>query len=375
MANYDAIVVGVGGMGSAVLYELARRRLRVLGLEQHQIGHDRGSSHGQFRIIRKAYFEHPDYVPLVTEAYKGWKAIEERTGHSLWQRTGLVMFGEPDHPVIRKTQAAIEAYHLDIEEIGAREVPERFAQFRIHPAAIALYEPDAGFLRVERCVRSYVDAAVSLGAEIRTGICVRSWRETGAGVLVECDGDSLTCRKLAICPGPWAANLLGNLGSRFTIRRKVQLWYKTDVPYHVASSGFPVFAQVVGDRFFYGFPAEDGLIKAGEHSGNQVVETADQLDRRLHDEDHRDMDAFMTRTFSGIRTPPVRHSVCMYTMTPDEHFVMGLHPRHANVAVAAGFSGHGFKFAPVVGTAIADYLESGMTPLPVEFLSPSRLPT
>lgn len=372
MKQYDAIVVGLGAMGSAALYELARRGLRVMGLEQHSIAHDRGSSHGQFRIIRRAYFEHADYIPLINVAYEMWDELAERTGESLFERVGLVLFGDEDGAMISRLKPVIEQCQLDIEQIEPDAISRRFDAFVVDRSMVALYEPDAGFLRVEQCVQALADAAVDCGAEIRTGVRVRSWRSNGHSATIQCDGQTYESPQLVLCPGAWANALLGDLASSFQVRRKVQLWYRAQSQRCMASGGFPVFAYDLGDHFFYGFPAENGEMKVADHCGIEVVPDPDRLDRDLRPSDQKTIDTLIAAHLPDVSPPPIRHSVCMYTMTPDEHFVLGRHPDHANVAVAAGFSGHGFKFAPVVGRAIAELVTEGRSRLPIGFLSPSR---
>lgn len=372
MKRYDAIVVGLGAMGSAALYELARRGLRVLGLERFAIVHDRGSSHGQFRIIRRAYFEHADYIPLVNVAYEMWDELTEQAGESLLERVGLVLFGKEEGAVIGGLKPAIKKYRLDIERIDANAIGHRFDTFVVDPSMIALYEPDAGFLRVERCVQALADAAADHGAEIRTGVRVRSWRSDGRSATVQCDHQTYETPQLVLCPGAWANNLLGEMASSFQVRRKVQLWYRNTMRRYTAAAGFPVFAYDLGDHFFYGFPAEDGEMKLADHGGVELVTAADAVNRELSPSDQALIDGLVAAHLRDVAPPPIRHSVCMYTMTPDEHFVLGRHPDHANVAVAAGFSGHGFKFAPVVGRAIAELITEGRTALPIGFLSPNR---
>lgn len=368
MERFDAIVIGIGAMGSAALCELARRGLRCVGLEQFSIGHDRGSSHGETRIIRKAYFEHPDYVPLLHRAYELWAEIERESDQELFWRCGLLLAGRGDGPLIVGVKRTAAVHGLDIETVAAGNVSERWRQFAGRRRSVGLFERDAGYLHVERCVKAMADLARRRGAEVRTGDAVRSWRVDGGGVVVETVSGQLAADRLIVCAGAWAGRMLADLGLRLEVRRKVQLWYP--VREHAAAwREGPVFGFEIGERFFYGFPTLDGgRIKVALHTGGEVIDDPSNLDRSLRSTDHAAVDEFVASTLRGIEPRPIDHSVCMYTMTPDEHFVIDRHPQHAQVAFAAGFSGHGFKFAPIVGSILADYAIDGRTQEAAGFL-------
>jgi sarcosine oxidase len=373
MRTFDAIVVGVGAMGGAACYHLARRGLRVLGIEQFHIAHDRGSSHGQTRIIRKAYFEHPDYVPLLDSSYRLWCELEAESGQSLLERTGLLLIGAPDGELMRGVREATTRHHVRIEKLGIAEVRKQFSHFHTSDADGILLEPDAGFLRVEDCVRTQAELAVRTGAEIRQNEQVRQWRVTPAGVEVTTDRGCYSAGELVACGGAWAGRLLTDLRIPLTVLRKVQLWFRTCDPRYRRSAGSPVFAVEEADGFFYGFPAIDGdELKVAEHTGRDPVADPDSPDRSLNPGDTERVAAFVERRLPGVERRVMRHSVCMYTMSPDGHFIIDRHPVHANVLFAAGFSGHGFKFAPLVGSVLADLVCDGATAHPVGFLSLSR---
>lgn len=392
---HDVIVLGLGGMGSAALYHLARRGLRALGLEQFGLAHDRGSSHGDTRIIRTAYFEHPDYVPLLRRARAEWEALQRESGAALLTRSGLLLAGRPEGVVIPGVRRSAAEHRLPIESLSVAEARERFPGLRIEDGFEVLYEADAGFLHVERCVRTHVERALACGATVRTQAEVLEWSADdgaagGPRVTVRTAGETFEARALVIAAGPWSGRLVRELGLPLTVRRKVQLWFPTDNPAHRLAAGFPAFCFDTADGFFYGFPALDdaepgerggparthtasaALMKIAEHSGDERVTDPSAIDRGLHPRDVERVAAFAGRCLPGVSAAPVRHSVCMYTMTPDEHFIVDLHPRHRNVALAAGFSGHGFKFASVVGSILADLAERGATAEPIAFLSACR---
>jgi sarcosine oxidase len=224
--DYDAIVIGLGGMGSAALYHLARRGLRALGIEQFEIAHDRGSSHGQTRIIRKAYFEHPAYVPLLHRAYELWGELEHATNQELFCRCGLLLGGPPDQEIISGVRRAACEHHLDIRALTHVQVSERFPGLRIPRRNAILFEPDAGFLKVESCVRAHVDAARACGASILSETAVDSWSAHDDGVSVQAAGTQHTARFLVIAGGAWAGRLLEDLNLPLEVRRKVVFWYE-----------------------------------------------------------------------------------------------------------------------------------------------------
>ncbi len=372
-AHYDVIVVGTGGIGSATLWQLGKRGLRALGLDRFRVAHDRGSSHGQTRMIRQAYFEHADYVPLVRLAYDRWDELARRTQKTLYRTTGLLEVGPRDGVVVPGVLAAAAQHGLEVEELSAGEAEARFAGFRVPEAMAAVVEREAGFLFVEDCIVACVDEARRLGAELRTGVQVRSWRREGNGVVVETDTDRFHAGHLIITAGPWAADLLSELRIPLQVRRKPLYWYKTSEPAHGVDAGCPSFLYELPEGVFYGFPAlDDRGLKMGQHSGGRTVLDPLKVDREVDAEDQQRVEDFAAGHLPGVSRTCMDHAVCMYTMTPDEHFVLDRHPEHPQVALAAGLSGHGFKFAPVLGEALADLVLDGATSLPIGFLSLDR---
>lgn len=415
MHMYDVIVLGVGGMGSAACDHIARRGLDVLGIEQFHLAHDRGSSHGDTRLIRKAYFEHPDYVPLLHDAYRLWRELELDAGRALFERVGLLMLGLPDGDVIRGVQAAAREHQLAFDALSAADVTRRFPGFRVPAEMVALFEHDAGLLRVEACVQAHAQRALLHGATILTGQAVHGWcvegasATTTAGVRVQTAAGEFCARQLVITAGAWASRCIREcdalaepnsaaraaapaLEHALRVQRMVQLWFTSDNPAHQAGAGCPAFCCQERDGFFYGFPGlsgegapssasgdrhntaahDAGLLKIAEHSGGTPVDDPTHVDRELRPEDLPRVQRFIAEHLPGVRPLVERHSVCLYTMTPDQHFIIDRHPRFDNVFIAAGFSGHGFKFAPVVGSILADFVATGATRAPISFLSAQR---
>lgn len=373
MGRFDAIVIGLGGMGTATCYHLARRGQRVLGLEQFGLAHDRGSSAGTTRIIRKAYFEHPDYIPLLHETYELWSAVERDTACQLMHRVGLLLAGDPMGDVLSGVRRASQQHQLMIESLGPKDLRTRFPAFSFRPQWEGLFERDAGYLLVEDCVRSHAELASRFGATLRFNERLINWTVDDDGVHVTTDSGQYEADRLALCCGAWSPAALHHVTLPLEIRRKVVLWIAPDTPTYDASNGTPVFGFETKDGFFYGFPAIDSDgVKVGDHTGGGIVLDVDSMDRQLQPNDTERIQRFIANHLPTLGDEVIRHNICMYSMTPDEHFVIDHHPESKRVAFAAGFSGHGFKFAPLVGSILADLLLEGKTKQPIGFLRLSR---
>jgi len=371
--NYDVIVLGVGGMGSAAAFHLARRGAKVLGLEQFSLGHVQGSSHGESRIIRQAYFEHPDYVPLLLRTYELWHDLERVTGQTLLLPTGLVLSGPPNGETIQGAQLAAARHRLRFEELTPTAASSRWPAFHFPPDHAVAFEPAAGTLFVEACVQAHIDQARQHGAELRANETVRDWTSDGRSVVVRTDSGEYHARSLVVTAGAWASRCVADLGVPLNVVRKFLAWFPIRNGEFRAEAGVPTYFFEFPDGTFYGFPSLDGTtIKLAEHSGGEPVADPLRVDRACHSSDVERLRPFLLAQLPGIDPEPVRHSVCLYTLSPDHHFIVDRHPQWSNVAVACGFSGHGFKFAPVMGEVLADLAQQGSTTLPIGFLRLSR---
>ncbi len=373
MNTYDVIVLGTGGVGSAAAYHLARRGARVLGLDRFPGGHDQGSSHGQTRIIRQAYFEHPDYVPLLHRAYQLWRDLEIQHGSRLYHEVGLIEAGPPGGVVLRGVREAARRHELQVDELAPRELADRFPGFVVPEGSEAVFERQAGYLLVEECVLAHLEAARRRGTELRSGESVVAYRTGGGGVVVRTESDSYAADRLVITAGPWAGALLADLNVPLRVLRKHLHWYACDDARYRADRGCPTFFYETAEGYFYGFPQlDDQGVKLAEHSGGTVV--ADPLadDKAVEPLDRQRVEQFLAAHLPGVSNRPTAHAVCYYTSTLDEHFIVDVHPLHPRVVFAAGLSGHGFKFTGVLGEALADLALQGKTNLPIEFLSSRR---
>lgn len=374
--NYDCIVLGVGGFGSGVLYHLAKRGARALGIDQYGIAHDRGSSHGETRIIRKAYFEHPDYVPLLHRAYDLWNELQTETGRPLFHQVGLFIAGAPDCESVSGTLLAAKTHNLPVDRLSAAEAHARFRGYHFPDHVTVVFERQAGYLDVEPCVAAHIQGALRRGAALQTGERVVDWSSDGQSVAVRTERAEYRAARLVITAGPWASEMLrrgSEPGGRpfadvFRVVRKPVYWFAAGSDYDVAAGNSTFFFETPAGQF-YGFPRIDGRsIKMAEHTGGDDVPNPTCVDRTEHAADLDRVATFLGEFMPRIDPHPVKHSVCMYTRTPDCHFLIDRHPAHENVVFGAGFSGHGFKFTSVLGEALAEMALDGTTRHPVRFL-------
>ncbi len=366
------LVIGAGGVGSAAMWRLAQRGVRVLGIDRFPPPHDRGSSHGQTRIIRQAYFEHADYVPLLLESYRLWEELENQAGCELKRETGLLEVGSAQGNVVPGVLAAAKQHGLAVENVNAAEIGRRWPSFRLPENLVSVFEPRAGLLHAERCVSACLDAAQRAGAELVSGVEVLDWSADN-DIVVRTSGGEFKAARLIIAAGAWAGGLLGGLGVPLEVRRKPMMWFASSDSRTKADAGFPCFLFELPSGVFYGFPEIDRRgLKAAEHSGGDGVTDPLTVDRRLRESDQAPVTAFLRAHVPCVRAPCTEYSVCLYTMSPDGNFVVDRHPHDPRVAFAAGLSGHGFKFTPILGQALAELAIDGQATLPIEFLSLRR---
>ena len=372
MHHHEVIVIGVGTMGSATCYHLAKRGVKVLGLEQFGIPHEQGSHAGQSRIIRKAYFEHPDYVPLLELAYRNWREMERVSGAELYVPTGLLYLGDPEHAVMKGVKASAVQFGIPLERPNADAYP----QIRVSAEQELLFEPDAGFVTPERSVLVHVAEAMKLGAEIRTQVEVGRWRVEGGGVVVETSSGSFSADRLVITAGPWTSKLVPLLKPKLEVTRQSLVWVMPEDPEAFQLGKFPcwVIAEEGLHGVYYGFPmlSVDRFqgpigLKLAHHAPATICDP-DHVDRNIYPEDSVPMVEVLRKCFRKGFKQLSAVKTCLYTNTADENFIIDQLPGHDNVYVAAGFSGHGFKFAAGIGEIMADLAVDRKTEFPIGFL-------
>ncbi|GIU94098.1 MAG: N-methyltryptophan oxidase [Gaiellaceae bacterium] len=359
MERYDVVVVGVGGMGSAALYHLARRGRRVLGLERYNVLHNRGSSHGLTRIIRLAYFEHPSYVPLLRRAYELWRTLEDESGEQLLHVTGIVEGGER---ILEGTLRSCEEHDLAHEVLDGREVARRFPGYQLPPDLRVVHQPDGGFLVPERCIVSHVARALAHGAIVRARERVLEWRETGSGVRIRTERGEIEAERLVLTAGAWSQDVARLPEGMVRGVRQAFAWFHPSRPELFAPERFPVFNLVLEGEHFYGFPAH-GIpgFKLGRYDRLGSSGAPDGIDREPRPEDELPLRAFAERYFPAGAGPTLALETCLFEPSPDEHFLVDRHPESEAAIVGAGFSGHGFKFCSVIGEILADLALDGST--------------
>ncbi len=362
MNEYDAIVIGVGGMGSAALYHLARRGWRTLGLEQFDVPHELGSSHGHSRMIRYTLQEHPSYVPLVRRAYELWRQLENSSGERLLITTGSIRAGHAESEYFQGALEACKEHHIPYEVLTGPETGRRFPGYRLGHDIAAVYQADGGFLLPERCIVNHVNAALEAGAEVHGRERTLDWEPSGEGVVVRTERGSYQAGRLVVSAGAWADRMAPALTGYAVAERQVLGWFQPEKPELFRTDAFPVFGLYVEEGRFYGFPVYGvpGFKVGRSHHLHQTVDP-DQLDRSIYAEDEAVLRNFVERYFPAAAGPALSLKTCMFTNSPDGHFIIDLHPEYPQVSLASGFSGHGFKFASVIGEIMADLAMFGET--------------
>jgi len=380
-ANFDVIILGVGSMGSSACYYLAKQGIKVLGLEQFDIPHEWGSHGGQSRIIRKAYFEHSDYVPLLQQAYKNWKHLEKITGEQVYFQTGLLYCGNPDHPLMKGIHESADKYKIELNSLTSKSLKTKYPQLNVSDNYEKIFEPEAGFLTPERCILLYTEQALKHGATIKTKVKVLDWTKSKRSIEVKTSAGNFLAKKLIITAGPWAGKILPALSSTLKITRQMIGWIIPKKPSSFEFGKFPCW-MIVDDAkpgVYYGFPILpvgkfNGPIgfKLAHHYPGSVTDP-DSVNRIPTKEDEDNLIYALNKYFPDSYISTHVMKTCMYTNTPDENFILDFLPGYdKDVMIATGFSGHGFKFASVVGEIMSDLALKEKTSLPIEFLNAER---
>ena len=371
--HFNTIVVGVGGMGSATCYELAKRGQRVLGLEQYDIPHDLGSSHGYTRIIRLAYYEHPSYVMLLKRAYELWDEIERKSGEHLLHKYGSIDAGPADSWVFKGSHQSVVEHDIDHEVYTGKELRQRFPGYQLPHDTMVLYQKDGGFLVPERSTVAYANAAIEHGAEIHGREEVLGWEPVGDGVRVTTDRAEYEADSLVVTAGAWNAHIMPLLDGLAVPERQVLAWLQPENPSHFRPQNFPVFNLLVDEGRYYGFPVYSvpgfkfGMYHHFEEHGDP---SSFSWEPTIEDEEA--LREFASRYFPTGAGPTMSLKACMFTNSPDKHFIIDLHPEFPQVSFAAGFSGHGYKFASVIGEIMADLAQRQSTRHDISLFNAAR---
>ena len=376
---FDVVVLGLGTMGAFACLELARRKASVIGFDRFAPPHNRGSHTGDTRIFREAYGEFPSYVPLARRAGELWDKFGEEVQAVLLHRCGMLNIGPKDSHLISGIQATATLHGLHVEELSMAEMASRFPAFSPPPDSIGIFEPSAGWVDVDSAMKFGLARAAEFGAEIRLNMPVEGWKQDGKQFRIHTPEGTVLTERLVIAVGAWSGQLLAGLQLSLRVLRKVLVWVDPLNPELFSPCRFPLFS--FSDRFLYGFPSIGGKgVKFAIHwDPNALVTEADTNQTAAAQSEIEPALAAATTLMPLLAgsLPSAFERVlntrtCLYTMTPDEGFIVDRHPSLENVHIAAGFSGHGFKFAPVIGEALADLALVGKTLLPIESLAISK---
>jgi sarcosine oxidase len=378
---FDCIIVGLGGMGSAAAYHLARQGKRVLGLDRFTPAHRYGSSHGHSRVIRQTHFEDPAYLPLLVRAYELWAQIEAETGHPLVDITGGLIIGAPDSPAVAGSIRSAQTYNLPHEILTAEDVQKRFPQFSPAPTDIALYEQRAGVVFPEATIQAHLSQATRAGARLQFEEPVQTWAASPAGdrVQVTTTRRFYEAERLIITAGPWTSDILHHLDLPLRVERQVSYWFEPQGSSMLfRPDRFPVFLwDDTAGMPFYGFPSQEegpaGVKVAFARSPQTDLCTPDTIDRTVSEAEIQRMREVLAGRIPALNSRCLHTETCMSTSTPDQHFILNLHPSYPQVAIAAGFSEHGYKFASVIGEILAEIAIDGTSRHTIDLFNLARL--
>lgn len=371
--DYDVIVVGLGGMGSSISYHLLQKGLKVLGIDKYEPPHVFGSSHGHTRIFRQAYLEGVEYVPLAQRSYKLWRELEKKSGEELLSEIGAVMIGPYDCQIVQGTIVSAEKFNLPYEVLDEKEMKKRFPQFNLTSNEVAVFEKAAGTLFPEKCVKAYLDLAIQNGLEIRTNEPVIKWSSEEEKVTVYTEKGTYQAKKLILSSGPWSPQLFG-YSIPLAVERKVPTWFQASSESEMFEPDhFPAFVWHINDNLnIYGMPGFHGEgTKVAFHQGG-IIGTADELPRQASVNEAKEIRNVVLNHFPDLDASNFSMDTCLYTNTPDGHFIIGYHPKYQNVLLAGGFSGHGFKFCSVIGEILSDLATKGSTEFDLSLFDPNR---
>jgi sarcosine oxidase len=372
--TFDVIVVGVGTMGAATCWHLSRQGYRVLGIDRYSVPHGLGAHHGHSRMIRLSYFEHPDYVPLLKRSYSLWNELEHEANRKILIPTGGLYLGPDDGGIVPGCLRASKEHGLPYELLDQASLSSRYPQFRLEDGYIGFYESASGGLLVEPAMRAHMDLIRRQGGQINGDEAVLDWHASGDSVSVRTSKSEYSAARLVIAGGAWSGDLLKGLGVNLRVTRQTMFWLSPSEREPFDPERLPAwFVETRDGRGIYGFPRLPGRsgVKVAEHFPGPEV-TPDSVDRECKEADWTELRPKVNRFFPGLIGEMSSMETCLYTNSPDGHFILDRHPNESAVCFGAGFSGHGFKFAPVIGEALAQLAIDGESSLPIDFLGVDR---
>lgn len=373
-ARYDVAIIGLGAMGSATAYHLAKCGMSVIGFDQFRPPDDFGSSHGHSRVIREAYFEHPDYVPLVQRAYELWEELEIESGQQLFLQTGGLMLGRAESTLVQGAKRSAEIHNLSYEWLSADQISERFPAFHPKPEAVAIWEPRAGVLFPEKCIEAHLAQASAAGADLHFEEKALTWESSSGAISLKTAKGEYVADKLVLAAGPWISDLLRDLEVKFEVTRQPLFWLSPTANAEMFSPDrFPIYIwEYDVERYFYGFPDLGNGVKAAFHYQGETTR-ADNVDRVVNAEEEAAIAAVLRDHIPDAAGEVIERSVCMYTNTEDLHFIIDSHPDSENVWILSPCSGHGFKFSNVIGAMMPDLIPERDTEFDLSLFSLDRL--
>jgi sarcosine oxidase len=370
----DVAVVGLGAMGSAALWRLASRGASVVGFERFEPGHAFGSSHGATRIFRAAYFEDTRYVPLLLAALEWWRRLELESARELLAQIGCVMIGPPDGPLFSGSLKSVEEHRLPHRILDRAAMAASYPQHKLATGDVAILDELAGVLRAEESIRACIALAQDRGASVHNRALVQRIEPGSTHVDIALDGQTVRVRHAVVCAGPWLPDLMSIPGCELEIERQVITWFRSASPDEFSPDRFPAFVRELADGTIgFGIPdMGDGLIKVGIHHGDGEIVRPDSMDRSVQRRDYETTESFAAAYLDGLLPSVAKATVCLYTNSPDSHFVIGQIPGVPNVTIVSPCSGHGFKFAPLIGEIAADLALNGGTDHAIDMFAPNR---
>lgn len=369
MKNYDLIIIGCGGIGSAALYSAVRAGLKTLCIEQYEQNHNRGGTHGETRAFRKVYYENPLYTPLLHQAYLDWKKLNQQANKILFVENGVLEMCFPNSSVALAAIDSAKKYRIPLEVLSSQEIEQRFPGFRVPEGMIGIFQPEAGFLYVDDCLNYFIDHSRSAGANILFNEKVLAWQVTNDHLIqIKTNKNTYQSKFLIVTAGSWASEIFPELNLPLNIVQKKLFWASTvDDTYSLNHS--PCFAYHLLQGKFYGFPSISGYVKIARHDGGLSLANPEENAIAVNKVEIDSIKKFASEYLTKISLENTKEKNCLYDNTPDMNFIIDVHPKHSQIAFATGLSGHGYKMSNVLGDILVNLIIKRENPFDLSFLS------